>query len=116
MPHRPVLAIGAIAALALPPLATVVVPADRAAPSPPPFIEPNLAAARDALLVAQEQLGLAGSGKAEVYGGHRKLALQLVNTALEQVDAGLRVAAEEAAQREQEAAAKKPPPRRRRRR
>jgi hypothetical protein len=115
MPRRSVLALGAFTALALPPLATVVVPADRGVPTPAPFVEPNLAAARDALLVAQEQLRLAGSGKPEVYGGHRKLALQLVNTALEQVDAGLRVAAEEAAQRAQEAA-KKPAPRRRRRR
>ncbi len=94
--------------------------ADRAAsrtttttlPAPPP--DPNLAAARDALLVAQDQLRTAGAGKPDVYGGHRKLALELVNTALEQVEGGLRSAAEDAAKRALEAKRKAAPKRRRR--
>jgi hypothetical protein len=76
-------------------------------PAPPP--DPNMATARDALLVAQEQLRTAGAGKPDVYGGHRKLALELVNTALEQVESGLRVAGEaaRAAQERQQKAAPK---------
>jgi hypothetical protein len=76
-------------------------------PAPPP--DPNLTAARDALLVAQDQLRTAGVGKTDVYGGHRKLALELVNTALEQVESGLRVAGEaaRAAQERQQKAAPK---------
>jgi hypothetical protein len=81
-------------------------------PAPPP--DPNLAAAREALLVAQDQLRTAGAGKPEVYGGHRKLALELVNTALEQVESGLRAAAEEAARRALEAQQKATQKRRRR--
>lgn len=88
-------------------------PAQPAPPQPPP--EAHLAAARDALVVAQEHLRVAGAGKSAVYGDHRKLALELVNTALDQVDAGLRLAAEEAAKREREAAQKRPAPKRRRR-
>lgn len=72
----------------------------RAADPPPaaqvPSPDVNLATARDALVVAQEQLRLAGSGKSEIYGDHRRLALELVNTALVEVDAGLKLAAEEA--------------------
>ena len=76
-------------------------------PAPPP--DPNMATARDALLVAQEQLRAAGTGKPDVYGGHRKLALELVNTALEQVESGLRIAGEaaRAAQERQQKAAPK---------
>jgi len=77
-------------------------------PAPPP--DPNLATAREALLVAQEQLRTAGVGKPDVYGGHRKLALELVNTALEQVESGLRVsgeAARAAQERQQKAAPKR---------
>jgi hypothetical protein len=109
---RALLALAAIITLAAPTLA-----ADRRAPAaaPPPPPAPHLAAARDALVVAQEQLRVAGTGKADVYGDHRKLALELVNTALEQVDAGLRIAAEEAARRESEAKQKRPAPKRRRR-
>ena len=72
----------------------------RAADAPPaaqaPSPDVNLATARDALVVAQEQLRLAGSGKSEIYGDHRRLALELVNTALVEVDAGLKLAAAEA--------------------
>jgi hypothetical protein len=77
----------------------------------------NLATARDALVVAQEQLRLAGSGKSEVFGDHRRLALELVNTALVEVDAGLRLAAEEAERLAKEARekAKARPTKRRRR-
>jgi hypothetical protein len=82
--------------------------------SSPPFPDPGLAIAREALLTAQQQLRLSGTGKPDEYGGHRKLALELVNTALEQVEAGLKVAAEEAARRE--AAAKKQQPAKKRRR
>lgn len=77
----------------------LVAPLRAADPPPadqPPSPDVNLATARDALVVAQEQLRLAGSGKSDVYGDHRKLALELVNTALVEVDAGLRLAAEEA--------------------
>jgi hypothetical protein len=101
-------------------LAVTSIAADRPAsrtttttiPTPPP--DPNLATAREALLVAQDQLRIAGTGKPDVYGGHRKLALELVNTAIEQVDNGLRAAAEEAVRRELEAK-QKPAPKRRRR-
>jgi len=115
MPRAP-LALIVVAVLAVPSFA-----AERRAaratttttlPAFPP--DPNLAAARDALLVAQEQLRIAGTGKPDVYGGHRKLALELVNTALEQVDNGLRVAAEEAARKAREAQHKQAPKRRRR--
>ncbi len=110
---RALLALAAIIVLAAPTRA-----ADRRAPAaapapPPPAL--HLAAARDALVVAQEHLRDAGAGKTDVYGDHRKLALELVNTALEQVDAGLRIAAEEAARREREAKQKRPAPKRRRR-
>jgi hypothetical protein len=83
-------------------------------PAPPP--DPNLATAREALLVAQDQLRSAGAGKPDVYGGHRKLALELVNTALEQVESGLRLA-QEAARAAQEKEKQKPTaaPKRRRR-
>src|SRR4029450_12124209 len=74
-------------------------------PAPPPG--PNLATAREALLVAQDQLRSAGAGKPDVYGGHRKLALELVNTALEQVESGLRLA-QEAARAAQEKETQKP--------
>jgi len=92
----------------------------RAADPPPtdqaPSPDINLATARDALVVAQEQLRLAGSGKSEVYGDHRKLALELVNTALVEVDAGLRLAAAEAERLAKEAAQEKArAPKRRRR-
>lgn len=82
-------------------------------PAPPP--DASLAAARDALIVAQDALRAAGGGKAVVYGDHRKLALELVNTALQQVDTSLRLAAEEVAKREREAAKKRPAGKRRRR-
>ena len=116
MPHA-LLALAVLGVLAVPALA-----ADRPAsrttttttiPAPPP--DPNLATAREALLVAQDQLRVAGTGKPDVYGGHRKLALELVNTAIEQVDNGLRAAAEEAARRALEAQQQKPAPKRRRR-
>jgi hypothetical protein len=81
----------------------------------PPFPDPSLAIAREALLTAQQQLRLSDSVKPDPYGGHRKLALELVNTALEQVDAGLKVAAEEAAKRD-EAAKKAAASKKRRRR
>jgi hypothetical protein len=84
-----------------------------APPSPPP--DPSLANAREALVVAQEHLRQTGAAKRDEYGGHRKLALELVNTAIEQVDAGLRVAAEEAARREREAKEAQQKKRRRRR-
>jgi len=71
--------------------------------TPPPFPDPSLAIAREALLTAQQQLRISGTAKPDQYGGHRKLALELVNTALEQVDAGLKVAAEEAAKRDEDA-------------
>jgi hypothetical protein len=91
----------------------------RAADPPPtghaPSPDINLATARDALVVAQEQLRLAGSGKSEVYGDHRKLALELVNTALVEVDAGLRLAAAEAERLAKEAQEKARAPKRRRR-
>jgi hypothetical protein len=80
-------------------------------PAPPP--DPNLATAREALLVAQDQLRTAGADKPDVYGGHRKLALELVNTALEQVESGLRVA-QEAARAAQERQQKAAPKRRKR--
>lgn len=70
-------------------------------PSPPPDV--HLSAAREALIAAQERLRLADTGKKDEYGGHRKLALEMVNTALVEVDAGLRVAAEEAARKAREA-------------
>src|SRR5262245_38626028 len=84
-------------------------------PSPPVVVDINLAAAREALVVAQEHLRVAGSGKPDEYGGHRKLALELVNTALEQVDAGLRIAAEEEAARRAKEAAAQPASKRKRR-
>ncbi len=100
--------LAALAGLALRSLAAGAPPP---APAPPP--DAHLAAARDALVVAQEHLRTAGAGKPDAYGDHRKLALELVNTALEQVEAGLRIAAEEAARRAKEAA---PQQKRRRRR
>jgi hypothetical protein len=106
---RALLALAAITVLTL-----RVLSAEPAVQSPPPFPDPSLALAREALLSAQQQLRLSSTGKPDEYGGHRKLALELVNTALEQVDAGIKVAAEEAARREQ--AAKKAPPGRKRRR
>jgi hypothetical protein len=68
----------------------------RAADPPAPTPDVHLATARDALVVAQDQLRLAATGKSEVYGDHRRLALELVNTALAEVDTGLRLALEEA--------------------
>lgn len=100
-------------------LLTIAVSVPVAAPPPTPATPPapsadvNLATARDALLIAQEQLRLADRGAKQEYGGHRKLALELVNTALQQVDAGLRLAAEESARKAQEVK-KKPAPKRRR--
>jgi hypothetical protein len=82
----------ATALLLVAPLPAADVPPTDQAVSP----DINLATARDALVVAQDQLRLAGSGKSEVFGDHRRLALELVNTALAEVDAGLRLAAEEA--------------------
>jgi hypothetical protein len=112
---RALLALAFVTALAVPSFAADR-PAPKAAAPPTPAVppDPNLATAREALIVAQEQLRIAGAGKPDVYGGHRKLALELVNTALEQVDNGLRLAAEEAARREREAK-QKPAPKRRRR-
>jgi hypothetical protein len=102
-----------LAAITVPGLPAVA--AEPAVPAPSaPLPDPSLAVAREALLAAQQQLRIAGTGKPDEYGGHTKLALQLVNTALEQVDAGLKVAAEEAARRAQ--AAKKAPPAKKRRR
>jgi hypothetical protein len=98
-------------------LAVAAHAADRPTAAEPPLAvppEPHLAAAHDALLVAREHLGITGASKNDGYGGHRKLALELVNTALEQVEAGLRIAAEEAARREAEAKRQAPPKRRRR--
>jgi len=105
----PVLA--AIVVLAVPGFAAEAPPA--AATVPP---DASLVAAREALLVAQQHLRIAGTAKPDEYGGHRKLALELVNTALEQVDSGLRVAAEAAAKREQAAKEKQAQSRRKRRR
>ena len=71
-------------------------------PVPPPP-DPNLTGARAALVAAQEHLRLAETGKKDQYGTHRKLALELVNTAISEVDAGLRSAAEDAARKAREA-------------
>ena len=98
---RALLVLAAITVLSLRALAAEPAPQ----PSSPPLPDPSLAIAREALLTAQQQLRISGTGKPDEYGGHRKLALELVNTALEQVEAGLKAAAEEAARRE--AAAKK---------
>ena len=109
---RAVLAL-ATALLLVAPLRAADAPPVGQAPSP----DVNLATARDALVVAQEQLRLAGSGKSAVYGDHRKLALELVNTALVEVDAGLRLAAAEAERLAKEAQEKEKAraPKRRRR-
>jgi hypothetical protein len=96
---RALLALAAITVLSVRALAAE--PA--AQTSAPPFPDPSLAIAREALLTAQQQLRLSGNAKPDQYGGHRKLALELVNTALEQVDAGLKVAADEAAKRDEAA-------------
>ncbi len=93
---RAFLGVVAIALLAAP-----VPGADQPIPSPPPDV--HLAAAREALVAAQERLRLADTGKKDEYGGHRRLALEMVNTALVEVDAGLRVAADEAARKAREA-------------
>jgi hypothetical protein len=106
---RALLALAAITVLSVRALAAEPAPQT----SGPPLPDPSLAIAREALLTAQQQLRISGTGKPDEYGGHRKLALELVNTAIEQVEAGLKVAAEEAARRE--AAAKKPPAKKRRR-
>lgn len=74
---------------------------DQPIPTLPPDV--HLTAAREALVAAQERLRLADTGKKDEYGGHRKLALEMVNTALAEVDAGLRAAAEEAARKAREA-------------
>jgi hypothetical protein len=78
---RALLALAFVTALAVPSFAADR-PAPKAAAPPTPAVppDPNLATAREALLVAQEQLRIAGAGKPDVYGGHRKLALELVNT------------------------------------
>ncbi len=90
----------------------------RAADPPAPTPHVHLATARDALVIAQEQLRLAATGKTELYGDHRHLALELVNTALAEVDTGLRLALEEAERQaaERQAQAAQPKKRARRRR
>jgi hypothetical protein len=89
----------------------------RAADPPAPTPDVHLATARDALVVAQDQLRLAATGKTEAYGDHRRLALELVNTALAEVDTGLRLALEAAerlaAERQAKEAQQKRPRRRR---
>jgi hypothetical protein len=108
---RALLALAAITVLPLRGLA-----ADPVQTPNPPFPDPSLAIAREALLTAQQQLRLSGNAKPDQYGGHRKLALELVNTALEQVDAGLKVAADEAAKRDEAAKKAAAASRKRRRR
>ena len=93
---RAILTLAALALLGASPPAV-----NQPVPAPPP--DPNLTGARAALVAAQEQLRLADTGKKGEYGAHRKLALELVNTAIAEVDAGLRVAAEEAARKAREA-------------
>jgi hypothetical protein len=76
-------------------------PAPEQPVQPPP--DPNLSGARAALVAAQEHLRLADTGKKDQYGAHRKLALELVNTAISEIDAGLRIAADDAARKAREA-------------
>ena len=98
--HRATLAV-VLAPLAFVLLAAAPAPAPDQPVQPPP--DPNLTGARAALVAAQEHLRLADTGKKDQYGAHRKLALELVNTAISEVDAGLRIAADEAARKAREA-------------
>ena len=94
--------IRAVLGLAVVSLLAAPVPAvDQPIPTLPP--DAHLTAAREALVAAQERLRLADTGKKDEYGGHRKLALELVNTALVEVDAGLKVVADDAARKAREA-------------
>src|SRR5262249_19656751 len=109
--------IRAVLGLAVVSLLAAAVPAvDHPIPIPTPPPHGRLAAARGALLPAQERLRLADTGKKDEYGGHRKLALELVNTALVEVDAGLKVVADEAARKAREAKEAESRKKRRRRR
>ena len=98
--HRATLAV-VLAPLAFVLLAAAPAPAPEQPVQPPP--DPNLTGARAALVAAQEHLRLADTGKKDQYGTHRKLALELVNTAISEVDAGLRIAADQAARKAREA-------------
>jgi len=96
-------------------------------PLPPPpaaldvTLDAHLANARDALVVAQEQLRRADTAKPDpaatpdLWGDYRRLTLELVNTALVEVDAGLHLLREEAERKAKEAQEKAKASKRKRR-